>query len=111
MPLLLSTYCRSIIVVLIGIVALISVVILIGVVLPLSFHCCCCHFVLAMHILFVMVDLLCAHIPQKERGIAGAWGTLSSFGVLMWQPPLTLKDQAQTNTQVVQPLPPHRAMT
>ena len=51
-----------------------------------------------MHILFVMGDLLCAHIPQKGRGIAGAWGTLSSFGVLMWQPPLTLKDQAQTNT-------------
>ena len=41
----------------------------------------------------------------------GAWGTPSSFGVLMWQPSLTPEDQARTDTQVVRPPPPHRVMT
>ena len=34
-----------------------------------------------------------------------------AFGALMRQPPLTLEDQARTNTQVVRPPPAHGAMT
>ena len=38
-------------------------------------------------------------------------GTPSSFGALTRQPPLTLEDQAWTNTQVDWPPPPYGAMT
>ena len=34
-----------------------------------------------------------------------------AFGVLMRQPPLTLEDQARTDTQVVQPPPAHGVIT
>jgi hypothetical protein len=80
--------------------------------LSLSFsrcrRCCCCRLVIAVVVVSSLSSSFRAHIPREGRGIAGAWGTPLS---LMWQLPLTLEDQARTDTRVVRPPPAHGAMT